>query len=93
MKLIALSYILKAYPLGGLCMISVTSIWLQKSWQHAAAAADASVHTSVNILGPSFAWSLLLFRIFLKAYPLGGLRSVSAGTKFLGVIDDPLCEI
>ena len=22
-----------------------------------------------------------------------GLNSVSAGTKFLGVIDDPLCEI
>ena len=37
----------------------------------------ASIHTSVNILRQSFAWSFLLFLIFLKAYPLGSLRMIS----------------
>ena len=36
-----------------------------------------SVHTSVNILRQSFAWSFLLFLIFLKAYPLGCLHMIS----------------
>ena len=72
---------LKAYSLGCLHMITVTSIWLQNSWQHSATAADSRsrscVHTSVNILHQSFAGSFLLFLIFIPpAYEVcGGVYS------------------
>ena len=61
------------YPRKGTCVckhlfITYAAVFLKSEY---------TLCTSVNILHQSFAWSFLLFLIFLKVYPLGCLRMIS----------------